>query len=718
MYPIDTPRQQGRVLLVRQVSQIVMVTAFIMITTGLVAYQKLSPLEGVALAVGQVAPTDIRAPRSITYASEVLTTLAQQSAADAVRPVYDPPDPNVLRQQVQLARNLLDYLESVRADRYAKRDQQLLDIKAISAVKLPADLGASMLDLTEDQWKDVDAQVMQLLDRAMRSGIREENLPDVFAALPNLVSVTITDKQSDLIVKLVPTLIRANVFFNEERTKEVQQRARQSVPTETRNFQQGQIVIRAGALVTEADVEALTQIGLLQPADRRIQLLTGALLIVLLVSTVVVFYIRRFYAELIGQSASLILIGGLYILFIAGARIFSPSDVFLSHLYPAAAFALIIVTVVNPQLALILGAALAIMIGLIAEVSLEITLLIAIGSAVGVLTLRRTERLNAYFIAGLTIGASNIGISFIFMLVNGEAEVTYAVSLVTAGLLNGMLSAGVGLVGLYLVSSILNLPTSIKLLELAQSSQPLLQRLLREAPGTYQHSLQVANLTELAAERIGANASFLRVAALYHDTGKMVAPHYFVENQADGANPHDALADPARSAQIIISHVTEGEKLARKHRLPAAIIDMVLQHHGTMKALYFYNKALEAVDCDATRVDEKLFTYPGPRPQSREAGILMLADVSESIIRAKRPRNKQEVEQIINDIFQKRLTDQQLDQSHLTLNDLHLIRDVFISTLQGVYHPRIAYPVVQSTQEMQAIQLAAPKMDEENKGTT
>jgi hypothetical protein len=364
-----------------------------------------------------------------------------------------------------------------------------------------------------------------------------------------------------------------------------------------------------------------------------------------------------------------------------------------------------------------LTAGLGALIAVVAGGSLELAVMIALGGLAGVLTLRRIERLNAYFLAGITIGLTNIATLLVFALIQGNVDPSRVIMIVAAGLLNGMLSAGVGLVGLYLVSHTLNLPTTIRLMELLLPNHPLLQRLLREAPGTYQHSLQVANLAELAAERVGANAVLMRVAALYHDIGKIVAPQYFIENQAEGINPHDTLNDPKRSAQIIIAHVMDGEKIARKDHLPNMLIDFIMQHHGTMRVLFFYNKALEAVDCDETKVDIRAFTYPGPRPQTREAGILMLADLSESIVRSKRPRNKQEIEQIIREIFEKRMADGQLLDSGLTLKDLQVMREVFVSTLQGVFHPRIAYPTVTSTQEMSALQSLKPLLVDEETQT-
>jgi putative nucleotidyltransferase with HDIG domain len=220
----------------------------------------------------------------------------------------------------------------------------------------------------------------------------------------------------------------------------------------------------------------------------------------------------------------------------------------------------------------------------------------------------------------------------------------------------------------------------------------LLQRLLREAPGTYQHSLQVANLAELGAQQVDANAALLRVTAMYHDVGKILNPHFFVENQVDGVNPHDMLDDPYQSARIIIGHVMEGDRLARRYRLPTRIRDFIMEHHGTTQVVYFYHEALKQAEQTGEEVDIADFTYPGPRPLSRETAILMLADGCESSVRARRPQSKQDVEETVNYIFDTRLREGQLDESGLTLSDLRILRETFLTALQGVFHPRISYP--------------------------
>src|SRR5690606_22308032 len=242
------------------------------------------------------------------------------------------------------------------------------------------------------------------------------------------------------------------------------------------------------------------------------------------------------------------------------ARIFSGNDQI--YIYPTAALALMFVALEGPQIAIIGVIALAVLVGLMANKSLEIGVLVLLGGLFASLTLRREERLNNFFISGLVVACSNIIVVSVFnleMLDVGEGDNLGLLLLYSA--VNGGFAAAVALAGMYAVTLLFNLPTSIKLMELSQPNQPLLQRLLREAPGTYQHSLQVGNLSEQAANAIGENSELVRVAALYDDFGKLLNPAFFIENQADNVNPHDVLRDPYRSADIIISHVTDGERL-------------------------------------------------------------------------------------------------------------------------------------------------------------
>jgi hypothetical protein len=220
--------------------------------------------------------------------------------------------------------------------------------------------------------------------------------------------------------------------------------------------------------------------------------------------------------------------------------------------------------------------------------------------------------------------------------------------------------------------------------------------MLREAPATYHHSLMVANLAEQAAESIDANALLTRVGAYYHDIGKIARPYFFSENQASGMNPHDRL-DPETSAEVIVGHVTDGLKLARRYRLPSRVRAFIPEHHGGSRVSFLYHKAVQLAGSDEL-VDEESFRYPGRKPQSRETALVMLADGCEAAVRSAQPESGEEVAEIVDHIIDQRIDDGQLNESDLTLQDIDTIKQVFTSALKGTFHPRIKYPDPQPDQ--------------------
>jgi putative nucleotidyltransferase with HDIG domain len=262
-----------------------------------------------------------------------------------------------------------------------------------------------------------------------------------------------------------------------------------------------------------------------------------------------------------------------------------------------------------------------------------------------------------------------------------------------------MASSSIALLLQYFIAQALGLTTALQLIEISRPDSPLLQFFLRNAPGTYQHSLQVANLAEQGAELIGADALLTRVGAMFHDVGKAMNPMYFIENQPqDQINTHDDVP-AAEAAATIIAHVTDGVKLVRKHRLPRRIEDFVLEHHGTMITRYQYSKALEAAGGDAAQVDIENFRYPGPPPRSRETALLMLADGSEARARAERPQTEEDLEKIVRTTIENAQKQGQLDNTPLTLRDLDLIADSFVTILRGTHHPRVTYPKDESEEQ-------------------
>jgi len=315
-----------------------------------------------------------------------------------------------------------------------------------------------------------------------------------------------------------------------------------------------------------------------------------------------------------------------------------------------------------------------------------------LGSYSGIFALGPARRITSFFWAASAIAFSEAMIILAFRLPLPNVDLIVVAALLGIALVNGIASSSLTVLLQYILAQFLGMTTALQLMEISRPDHSLLQFVLRNAPGTYQHSLQVSNLAEQAAEIIGADTLLTRVGAIYHDCGKALNPYFFIENQLPGnENPHDKI-DAATSAQTIIRHVTDGLDLARKHRLPRRIHDFIGEHHGTMLTRYQFAKAIEAAGGDETQIDENLFRYPGPRPRSRETAILMLADGSEARVRAERPTDEKELHRVIKSVVENRLSAGQLDETTLTLRDLDEIIDSFTTTLRGIYHPRLEYP--------------------------
>lgn len=665
---------------------------YLILGTIVLAYDAIFPSDNTyQLHSGDIASDDIFAPEDRTYESAVLTDQARQVARNNARPVYDR-IANVSRDQVETARNIVEYITLTRNDQYATREQKLSDLQAIEALKaLDIAFWQAILDTSSNDWQAIEAETIAALERTMRRDISPELLTEERQAIPSRVDASLPESQQNVVVVIVRELVVPNSQLNEAETLAVQETAAALVEPLFRTFREGQILISKGQQVTEVDVEALRQFGLLQRQESRWTLILGGFLMLVVVSGILLVYLNRFYPNVSDSPAMLGLIATLFLEFLVIARLFHPSG--LNELFPAAALALLLTTLAGPHLALIVITGLALLVGAMIDSSMDFIGLIGASGAAGILGLRHIERLNAYFVAGAIVGLINVGLLVAFQLVFEEdTQVVDLGWVILLGMGNGMFVAMLAFAHLYVITNVLNLPTSLKLDELNRSNQPLLQRLLREAPGTYQHSLQVGNLAEVATERIGGNAALVRVAAMYHDIGKMLNPHFYVENQAEGFNPHDVLDDPVQSTRLIIGHVVEGERMARRYRLPPRIRDFIREHHGTTRVIYFYHKALEQAGGDESKVSAEDFTYPGPRPQSKETAILMLADGTESAARAIKPHNETEVAEVVSMIFERALQEEQLDDCNLTLKELKIIQQSFIETLQGVYHPRIAYP--------------------------
>jgi hypothetical protein len=323
--------------------------------------------------------------------------------------------------------------------------------------------------------------------------------------------------------------------------------------------------------------------------------------------------------------------------------------------------------------------------------SFEITVYLIAGTLMGALSLGQAERLKAFLRAGLAVATTNAAIILLFGFLNVEQDVLDVTITALVGLVSGGLATSFALAAFFALSALLDVITPFQLMELSRPTHPLFRQLLLKAPGTYHHTLLMANMVEEAAVRIGADGLLARVGTYYHDIGKTVRPYFFTENRVGSVNPHERL-DPYTSARIILSHVTDGLELADRFRLPSAIRAFIPEHHGTGMTLAFYRLAVKAASEGDEPVRREDFSYPGPKPQSRETAITMLADSCEARVRSAEPGSVEEIQSIIADSIKDKLEDGQLDESELTLRDLKDIEAAFGSVLRGVFHPRVKYP--------------------------
>ena len=643
------------------------------------------------LTIGDVPTEDIIAREEGSFVSAILTQQERANAVSQVPPVYHPADPNVARQQRDLSEKIVAYLDNVRSDAFATLEQQIADIKAITSLQLNEDEATivAILQLPEDRWLLVRNEIGVVLERVMRLEIRDSDLKRVRDQLGNQVSLRLSEQESQIVTEIIADVIRVNTFENPEQTTIDREAAVSSVEEQQRQFIAGQTVAAAGQPIDTLSYEALQQLGLLAQTSNRDARILRALLASTLVVVLLGLYVSRFEPHLIkAGNGNLLLIAVLFLVALASMRAFGINNIYLM---PAAALGIVYVAISTPNLAIVTAIGFAFLGGLLSRSpSLEIATLIAAGNIGAILTLRHAGRLNNYFLAGLFVGLANAAIVAIFALHAGFEGYGATNKTLQAFFSGVLIVPTTSFAVMYVLTVLLNLATPFKLMDLSQPSKPLLQRLLREAPGTYQHSLQVANLAEQAADAIGADTQMTHVAALYHDIGKMSNPFFFTENQLHIQNPHDALEDPYRSADIIINHVIEGDQIAKKHNLPNRIREFIREHHGTTQVFVFHQRAL-ADSGDADSVDPAEFSYPGPIPQSRETAILMMADSCESAIRAVRPQNNREIAELVHTIVEDKRNTGQLDASNLTLNDLRKIEETFIDILRGLFHPRIDY---------------------------
>ncbi len=452
----------------------------------------------------------------------------------------------------------------------------------------------------------------------------------------------------------------------------------------------GEVLLRRGQIVSESDLEALTIFGLGEPTDRGKLFLSSGLMIALVGVLIFFYHFRRNHA-IFNNIKSLSLVALFFLAVLALGRFMVMGRTIVPYLFPVAAFGLTISLVYNFEFGFFTTFILVSLTVFGYPRSAELALYYLLPTIAGMLLLGKGRRVSAFFATGGLAALLSAAVILTLRFGDRNTDLIGMFTLIAAAAVNGLLSATFALLLQNLYSMVLDEPTALQLMDISRPDHPLLQQILTNAPGTYQHSLQVSNLAEQAAEKIGADRLLVRVGALYHDAGKSENPSFFIENQSrDDLNSHDNV-DPSATATTIIRHVTDGVALAKRHRLPSRIIDFIKEHHGTNITRYQYNLALKAAE-NPDDVDVKAFTYPGPSPRSKETALLMLADGTEASARSNAPKTDDEIRTVINNVFDAVQNANQLDDTDLTLRDLQTIKQSFFDTLKQSYHPRIKYP--------------------------
>ncbi|MDP4083471.1 MAG: HD family phosphohydrolase [Bacillota bacterium] len=487
-----------------------------------------------------------------------------------------------------------------------------------------------------------------------------------------------------------------NEFYDPTATEELRQQASESV--EPVKILQGQIIVEDGQLISREIDRKLKLVGLLDNGHSIIKPFLGLSFFIIIILSAIYFFFNEMKSHIEKRQTYLLLFGIIFVLSILLIKIISMLQIFdfagIGYLFPAAMGGMLIKILIDEKLAIFMSIIMALCGSILFNQGITSTLnfsegiYILFSSLAGILFLSTNNQRSKILQAGLISALVNLMTIFaILLLSNGHySGVDYGFYFITA-LVSGLFSAVLTIGLLPFLESSFGILSTMRLIELSNPNHPLLRKILTETPGTYHHSIMVANLAETACEAIGANGLLARVGCYYHDVGKTRRPNFFIENQLNQDNPHDRLP-PEKSANIIISHAADGVNILKKYHMPKEIIDIAEQHHGTTLLKYFFHKATQ-VKPDVLEGD---FRYPGPKPQSKESAVIGIADSVEAAVRSLTQPTTEQIESLVKNIISSRLQDEQLNECDLTLKELETVSHTLCETLKGIFHSRIEYP--------------------------
>ncbi len=672
------------------------------------------------IQVGQPAPNTIKAAKDV---EDIITTeKLRNDAANSVRSVYSV-DENAKGTVLQTLEGLLDAVEQV-ANLYlppedGKSEVTEAQLSTANQQLAPVEITSEeLVALGAADEKTLDAllrRAEEIVTETMDNNLRES---EIDASVQKIQSALLRERYPSLLVSVVSKAVRAslqpNYFYDEAATENARQAERDKVETVTRI--KGEVIVSDGEIVTDAQYEMLKALGMIKESTLDISLYYGVALLIVLLLASASLYLYLFEEKTFKSLRTLILICVICVVEMGASLLVREVT---PYLMPSTLALLLLCQLVSRRSAIYLNIVMAIVISLFASTSSGLFNMTMFTVMVNTLTsgmlalliFKKRQQRTTTLLAGCMMGMSNMVSTFAVGLVNNNNLMTVlGMAEWAAG--SSILASVLCIAIMPLLEWMFNVVTPSKLIELSNPNQPLLRRLLLEAPGTYHHSIIVANLAEAAANEVGTNALLARVGAYYHDVGKLKRPGYFKENQM-GDNPHDRT-DPRVSTAILTAHPRDGAQLAKNERIPDAIVDIIRSHHGDSPVLYFYNKSRQE-NGDDVNIDD--FRYDGPRPASREAAIVMLADTVEAAARSIPNPDADKLNTLIRTLVHQKLDDGQLDHCELTFADLDRICSSFLTVLSGVFHERIEYPSVEiPKKQIQAALEAERKKAQEKTG--
>lgn len=635
-----------------------------------------------------VSKKTIIANKTVTVIDTEETNRRKAAVARKVKPILKPVQTNTVEKNLS---NLFDEISSIKKSNFSYNEKTLKLKDLLEVDFLPSSVSYYILNSSVSSYKKLEEEAFKTLSKITYETIIEidiNNPNDAF--ISENINPNLSKTQHKALTLLIKRVLLPSMIVDDLATDMARRNAINSIKPVEVTFKAGDKVISQGDIASKTEKKALAKLGY-NISEINFKSICGIFLLVCTAIFTLLFYLKTFDKDYMSVS---------YLSLISViATIFMATGVFLPNtmpvfILPFAAMTFLLSIFTNPRIAILTSILSLAVTSLCLRYSLEdmsVFLISSVFSAFLIAKTSTTRRMNLIK-TGFDIGMLQIFLIITIYFFRQEVEdintikvVTDSISGFAGGLASGMIALGV----LPLLESAFKIITPYGLVELADHNQALLKRLQFEAPGTYHHSLMVSNLAEAAAEAVGADTVLTRVGAFYHDIGKLKRPLFFVENHSYFGieNPHTNL-NPKLSKTVITSHPKDGLEIAKEYKLPPVIQKLILQHHGSGIAMYFYKQALEAGE---ENISKESFRYSCPKPSSREAAILMLADATESAVRALKNADAEEIKGAIEKIIQERLMDGQLSECPLTLKDLETISAAFLRTLRGMQHTRIEY---------------------------